>query len=336
MFAHERWFVADEQFPVQFDAAFSAQTWIPLAVGLGITVLATVLWRVRGRRPLLPGPIELGMRWENYERLLSWMPLVIGVHTAVLLLVSGVNLRLFVPNLVLSRNFLGAALGLAEIVVGLSLLYGALTRLGAVVLGVLWVAGVLLFGPTKLLEHALYLGIAFFIFAMGRGPLAFDMALKRLHRPIEPLVPYAVPVLRTLVGISIIVLAFTEKLWNIPMGLAFLATHPFNFFPELGLERVDNHVFLLIAGTVELTFGMLLIAGAFVRLVIVILWLPFNLTLPLLGWRELVGHLPIYGILALLLIWGEERPETQQALVEGIAQQEKAPQEGVLSRAPRD
>ena len=72
-----------------------------------------------------------------------------------------------------------------------------------------------------------------------------------------------------------------------------------------------------------------------VLLLIVTLWLPFNLTLPLLGWRELVGHLPMYGILALLLIWGEERTETQQALVEGIAQQEKAPQEGVSSRVPR-
>jgi hypothetical protein len=61
-----------------------------------------------------------------------------------------------------------------------------------------------------------------------------------------------------------------------------------------------------MAGTIELTLGLLLMSGAFVRAVIVMLWLPFNLTLPLLGWRELVGHLPVYGIMALLLICGDE------------------------------
>lgn len=321
MILHERWFVPDN-YPVQFDRAFTAQSWIPVGIALGITALAVVLWRARGGRPLVPGPIELDMPWDNYERLLSWMPLVIGLHTAVPLLVSGVGLRLFVPNLLLPQNFLGGVIALAEITIGLSFFYGALTRIGAVLLAVIWMAGAILFGPVKLLEHLLVLGVAFFLFATGRGPLALDMSLERLHRPLESLVPYAVPVLRACTGASIVVLAFTEKLWNIPMGLAFLAEHRFNFFPALGFDQIDDRVFLLIAGTVELTFGLLLISGAFVRLVILLLWLPFNLTLPFLGWRELVGHLPIYGILALLLIWGEQKPETQAALVEGMKREE--------------
>jgi len=322
VFLHERWFVPD-LFPVQFELAFTRQTWIPVGVAAGVTALAVALWRARRRRPVISGPLDLGMPWENYQRLLSWMPLVIGVHTAVPLLVSGVNLRLLVPNLALAPNLLGGALGLAQIVVGLSFVYGALARLGAATLAAVWLAGALLFGPVKLLEHSLFLGIAFFIFAVGRGPLALDMALTRLHRPAKRLVPYAVPVLRVMTGISIVVLAFTEKLWNPEMGLAFLKEHPFNFFPALGLPSIGNRGFLLIAGTVELTFGALLISGAFVRLVILLLWLPFNLTLPLLGWRELVGHLPIYGIFALLLIWGEERGETEGAMVEGIGRQER-------------
>ena len=321
--AHERWFVADQQFPVDFAAFFTSQTWIPLGIATGITLAAVALWRMRGRRPLVPGPLALGMPWSNYLQVLSWMPLVIGVHTAVPLLVSGVTLQLFVPNLVLSRDFLGGILGLAEIVVGLSLFYGALSRIGAVVLAVLWLAGVLLFGPILLLEHTLFLGVAFFIFVTGRGPLAFDMALTRLHRPLEPLVPYAVPSLRILTGFGIVVLAFTEKLWNLPMGLAFLQQHHFNFFSGLGIQGVGDREFLLIAGTVELTFGLLLMSGAFIRLIILLLWLPFNLTLPFLGWRELVGHLPIYGIFALLLIWGETEPQTERAMVEGIEKRDR-------------
>ena len=232
------------------------------------------------------------MKWENYQDLLSWMPLVIGLHTAVPLLVSGTSLRLFVPNLDLPENFLGAVLGLAEISIALSFFYGALTRFGALALAGTWLAGAILFGPVRLLEHGLLLGIAFFLFVTGRGPVAFDMALERLHRPIERFMPYAVPVLRISTGASIAVLAFTEKIWNMPMGLAFLEAHQFNFFPALGLESIGNREFLLIAGTVELTFGLLLMSGVFVRLLILALWVPFNLTLPLLGWSELVGHLP--------------------------------------------
>lgn len=317
---HERWFVDNARYPVQFGMIFTAYTWIPVGIAVGITVLAVLGWRRRRSRAIVPGPIELGMSWANYKRLLSWMPLVIGLHSAVVLLVSGVSLRLFFPNLPLPRNFLGAVLGLTEIAVGLSFFYGALTRLGAVALALAWLAGVIVFGPLPLVEHAELLGIAFFLFATGRGPLALDMTMERLHQPIERLVPYAVPVLRVLIGLSIAVVAFTEKLWNLPMGLAFLAEHPFNFFPALGLSSIGNREFLLIAGTVELTLGLLLISGAFIRLLILIIWVPFNLTLPLLGWRELVGHLPIYGIMALLLVWGEERTRPETALVRGVAE----------------
>ena len=318
MFLHERWFTDESRFPVQYDLALTARTWIPVAIALGITALAALVWRSAGRRPIVPGPIELGVKWDNYQKLLSWMPLVIGVHTAVTLLVSGIGLRLFVPNLDLPVNFLGALIGLGEIAIALSFIYGALTRLGAVALAVVWVVGAVYFGPVRLLEHSLFLGIAFFLFAAGRGPLAFDMSIERLHRPIERLMPYAVPVLRILTGLSIAVVAFTEKLWNPAMGLAFLAEHHFNFFPALGLPAVGDPEFLFIAGVVELTFGLLLMSGVFVRLIILILWLPFNLTLPLLGWTELVGHLPIYGIMGLLLIWGEAQPEAAKAMVEGV------------------
>ncbi len=316
---HERWFVSDQGFPLTI---LAPETWIPLAIAVTVTVGANVLWRLRAHRPLVPGPVELGMPWSNYERLLSWMPLVLGLHTAVPLLVSGVSLRLLVPNLELGSTFLGSVLGLAQIVIGLCFLYGALTRFASIGLAVVWVVGMIGFGPTRLLEQTLFLGIAFFLFVTGRGPLAFDMALQRLHRPIPKLLPYAVPALRVLTGLSIAVLAFTEKIWNLPLGLAFLADHPFNFMHSLGINGVTDRQFLLMAATVELTFGLLLISGAFVRLVILVLWLPFNLTLPLLGWRELVGHLPIYGILALLLVWGEPRPDTETAMLEGVRQGE--------------
>jgi hypothetical protein len=321
MILHERWFVS-RQHPVDFSSLLTAQTAVPLAIALAATGVAILAWRSRGRRDFIPGPLQLGMDWENYQRLLSWMPLVFGLHTAVPLLVAGVQLQLFVPNLPLPYHFLGGLIALAEIVIALSFLYGAATRVGAALLALIWLLGALWFGPLLLLEHALFLGVAFFMFVMGRGPGALDMTLKRLHRPIERLVPRAVPVLRVLTGIGIVTLAFTEKLWNVPMGVEFLERYPLNFFPAIGFAGISNADFILIAGTVELTFGLLLISGAFVRLMTLILWVPFNLTLPFLGWRELVGHLPIYGIMALLVIWGEERKQTEDAFVRGVKEKE--------------
>ncbi len=318
MILHERWFTDEVKFPVQFDTWSSADSIVPVAVALAITVVATIIWRARGRQSVVPGPIALGMPWENYVRLLSWVPLVIGVHMGVTLLVSGVNRQLFVPNLELPVNLLGGLLGMVEIAIALSFIYGALARPAAAALALTWIIGTLIFGPLRLIEHTEILGIALFLFATGRGPLAFDMALDRLNKPLAPLIPYAVPVLRVSLGIALMVVAFTEKLWNIPMGLAFLSEHHFNFFPYIGLPSIDDTKFLLIAGTIELIVGLMLITGTYVRLIIVLTLIPFNLTLPFLGWRELVGHLPTYGILALLLLWGDERPGERGALVRAL------------------
>jgi hypothetical protein len=315
---HERWFTDETRFPVQFDTWSSSNSLVPIAIAAGITIIATVIFNARGRRSVVPGPIALGMPWENYIRLLTWVPLVIGVHMGVTLLVSGVSRQLFIPNLVLPVNLLGGVLGMVEIAIALSFIYGALARLAAAVLALLWLVGMLVFGPLRLIEHTEILGIAFFLFATGRGPLAFDMALDKLNKPVPRMIPYAVPVLRVALGIGLTVVAFTEKIWNIPMGLAFLSDHHFNFFPYIGMPGIDDTKFLLIAGTVELLVGLMLIAGTYVRLIIIVTLVPFNLTLPFLGWRELVGHLPIYGILALLLLWGDERPGEEGALVRAL------------------
>ncbi|CAN5909604.1 hypothetical protein BH11GEM1_BH11GEM1_10350 [soil metagenome] len=324
MMLHERWFTHESAFPVQFDRWNLPESWIPVATAVGVTALAAGVWRAGGRRSPVSGPVQLGMTLENYEKLLSWVPLVIGVHMGITLLVNGITRQLFVPNLALPVNLLGGVMGLAEIAIGLSFVYGALARPAAAALGVLWVAGVILFGPIRLLEHTEVVGVAFFLFVTGRGPLAFDMAMERLHRPITRLIPYVVPALRSCTAIGIIVVAFTEKLWNLPMGMAFLAEHHFNFFPAMGMSWIDDRTFLIIAGTVELTIGLVLLSGAYVRLLILATLIPFNLTLPFLGWRELVGHLPLYGIFALLLLWGHERPPEQGTLTSALSGQPRA------------
>jgi hypothetical protein len=334
LFLHERWFTDETRFPVQFGNWLAPHSLIPIVIAVCVTAIALASWMRSSHRNIVPGPLALGMQQGSYDNLLLWMPLVIGVHMGVTLLVSGVSMQLFIPNLVMPTNLLGGLLGLIEIAIALGFIYGALTRFAAIALVLCWLAGVIIFGPVRLLEHTEILGVAFFLFATGRGALAFDMALERLHKPVVKLMPYAVPVLRISLGFGMTLVAFTEKLWNLPMGLSFLAVHHFNFFPAIGLPGVNDTLFLIMAGTVELTVGLLLMSGAYVRLVILVTLLPFNLTLPFLGWRELVGHLPTYGIMALLLIWGENKRKTEHALVDEIDESADTTEHGISADAP--
>jgi hypothetical protein len=66
---------------------------------------------------------------------------------------------------------------------------------------------------------------------------------------------------------------------------------------------LTNEVFVLCAGAVELLVGLFLLLGLFPREIVLIAWVPINMTLTIFNWVELIGHLPIYGIMAVLLVW---------------------------------
>lgn len=300
-YAHVKWFFEDEAYPLRWDLFFQP---LPLLFVGGIvvaTVAAGVLWRRRGRS-YVPGPGALGATDERQSLLYAFVPLILGIHVAVPLLVNGVQGSLFSPDNELPgawANFLG----LAQTGVALSFFYGGLTRIAAVVLAVLWGMGVFIAGLEPMLENVFFLGFAVFFFLAGRGPVSVDrMLFPRLEPPAD-LARYAVPAVRIGVGLSLAVVAFTEKFANLPMATDFLAESGLNFTPYLGVPLSDE-VFVLSAGAVELVVGLWLVLGVFVREIVLVAWFPVNFTLTLFFWEELIGHLPIYGVMAVLLIWG--------------------------------
>jgi uncharacterized membrane protein YphA (DoxX/SURF4 family) len=112
----------------------------------------------------------------------------------------------------------------------------------------------------------------------------------------------AVTALRIGLGLSLIFVAFTEKLANIPLASDFLKSYPLNFTAALGMPMPDE-TFILCAGAVELLVGLWILFGIFPREIILIAWIPINMTLTIFNWAELIGHLPIYGTLAVLVLW---------------------------------
>ena len=263
----------------------------------------------------MPGPAWFKATPENRRIFYAWVPLILAVHVAVPLLVYGVEGKLFSPN----HQLHGAArylLGLLQTGAALSLLYGGFTRVGAAILAGVWFIGLVVVGVEPMLENALYLGFAGFFFLAGRGPHAVDRLLLPRLEPSAGFVRSAIFPLRIGVGVSLIVVAFTEKLANLPLALAFLKQFPLNFTPYLGIAMPDDW-FVLCAGAVELLIGLFILFGIFPRTIIVIAWLPFNLTLTVFNWVELVGHLPFYGALAVLLVWTPD-PDDQRLWVEGV------------------
>lgn len=301
-FAHVKWFFQSEAAgSLRWDLFFRP---LPLAFVGGVllaTLAAVVLWRRRGRS-FVPGPEALGATDERRSLLYGLVSLILGVHVAVPLLVNGVQGSLFSPDNVMPGVW-GNFLGLAEAGVALSLFYGGLTRPAAVVLAGLWLAGVFLVGLEPMLENVMFLGFAAFFFLVGRGPLSIDRLLFPRLEPPETLARYAIPAVRVGVGLSLAAVAFTEKFANLPLATGFLQDSGLNFTPYLGIP-LSNEVFAMFAGSVELIVGLWLVLGVFVREIVIIAWFPTNLTLTLFQWEELIGHLPIYGVMAVLLIWG--------------------------------
>lgn len=308
--AHEKWFFDAQDHPISLASALTPPNLWFVLLPVPLVLLAWWEWRRRGQRGVLPGPAVFGADADRRAALYGVLPAIVAAHLAVPLLVSGVQGNLFAPNAVLAGAW-PYLLGLVQIGVALSLFYGGLARAAAAVLAATWLLGIAAAGLEPMLENVHVLGFAAFFLLAGRGPLAIDRLIFPRFEPSARAMARAIPALRAGVGASLVVLAFTEKLANLPLATAFLAEFPINVPALLGLPLSDQ-AFMLAAGSVELAVGLFLLFGLFPREVILLAWLPFNLTLAVFDWVELVGHLPIYGAMAILLVW--EGSDTERAL----------------------
>src|SRR5262245_60790099 len=311
--AHEKWFLKGAAEPTNWRNAVQSPTIVLIAAVVVVTILAALAKRRLGRSNIFSGPVALGAQPEGIATFYAWVPAILGIHIAFPLLVYGIQGHLFSPNLDL-LNAWQYWLGLIQVGAALAFFYGGLTRLAALGLGLAWLLGVGVIGLEPMLGNAHYLGFAAFFFLAGRGPYSVDRLLFPNLEPSSHMMCLAPVGLRIGVGIALVTVAFTEKLANPALAESFLQQHPLNFTAALGMP-MSNATFALCAGSVELLVGLFILFGLFPRLIILIAWLPFNLTLTIFDWVELIGHLPFYGALAVLLIW---TPEESDLWIKGL------------------
>ncbi len=286
--AHEAWFT--EARP-PFDWSFAGDSFLLIVGALALAFL----WRLGARlfpTPELPFLRPLG-------RLAPYVPRLLAIHAGVSLLAQAARGTYLAPSLALADSPFGSALAIAEGVLGVWLITGYRIRAAAIVLVAAGPLGMPFYGAVPVLERMDLLGIALFLAILPPRETpggAVDATPDRVAASLLAL--------RLMVGGSLVVLAFSEKLARPGLALEFLDRFPaFNILQSVGLE-VSDLTFIRLAGAIELLFGLLIISGALPQLAVIAAGIPFNATLFFLGTEELIGHLPIYGAMLALLVYG--------------------------------
>ena len=289
---HEKWFTTDRP-PYDWSFAFH-----PATLGLiAAAALVAVLWRLVGTR--LPKP-EIGFL-RPFGRLSPWIPRLLAIHAGVSLLAQAARGTYLAPSLALPDGGFGTALAIIEGLTGVWLITGFRIRPAAALLVVAGPLGMLHYGVVSIVERVDLLGIAVFLTILPPEDTPGGGVTASPERQANALLA-----LRALVGLALVVLAFTEKLARPALAVAFLDEYPaFNLFRLLGLPGGEL-AFVRVAGAIELLFGLLILSGSIPQLAVIVAGIPFNATLFFLGPSELIGHLPIYGAMLALLVYGSD------------------------------
>ena len=292
--AHEAWFTHGDH-PLEWAFARDAATLSLLAGAIAITALVRIAAR---RHPGVDLPV--------LARLAPYMPFAVRIHLAMSLL-GLLSLGFYLsPAMELQADATGIVLGAAMAVVAVAMVAGWHARGAACLLLGAGPVGMLEFGVSPVLQRFDLVGLALFVLVAGPGCWSADVESGRAAPFSLGSAARAAWGLRVAAGVALIVVAFVEKLANPGMALEFLRAHPdFNVMQLAGLGMTDLE-FIRLAGGVEVLLGLLLISGALPQVCVLFAAIPFSTTLWLFGATELVGHLPIYAVLLVLLVFGSD------------------------------
>jgi uncharacterized membrane protein YphA (DoxX/SURF4 family) len=305
---HVEWFKDPARYPIDWNLVFSWRTLLTIVAAVVAVGALYLAQRLLGdphwpRLPFLP-------------RMAVGAPTLLAVQAAIPLIYSGVQPVLFAPQMHLGRNPGGLLVGAVEVLIGFSFVTGIWDRIAAVAMIGLALLALVLFHPLDVLSQLHWVGIAVVVYAIGRqAPEAGRPRRASGWWPVHVSPERAVISLRVLTGLAIMAPALAEKIWNPRIAEAFLHEHPGFNFPRalLGMTWMSDDLFILAAGVFEFVIGALLISGFLTRLVIIAMWLPFNLTIPFLPPQELLWHLPFFGIMYFLLVHGADlAPDTDR------------------------
>ncbi|MAE38855.1 MAG: hypothetical protein CL969_04425 [Euryarchaeota archaeon] len=296
--AHVRWFIDSEYDNVNFEADL---VFMMIITGAILTILA---FPFMNRSKLY---LDF-CRWIDEKRALpdglEWR-LVSGL-TGMMLLINTFSGDFVAPNIEINHpTGLWIALTAQTIVALLLLFHISYSISGALILVAL-VPTVILIPLEVTIDYAAEL-VSLSLALIFIGP-----SISRVDRAIfeatgwewQSLRQYALPTVRVGVGLTLITLALHNKLLDPAPSMAFIAEHNWNFFPMIGMDFVSDLNFVLFAGITEMLIGVAICFNQIMRWATILIALLLTTTLLILGYGELVGHLPLFGLGILFVLKG--------------------------------
>ncbi len=250
-FAHVKWFVESEEVTEKYHGLFpfytlqSKEVWV-WTVLLVFWVLFFGLINKYIKEP--KGLVSFG---EKYSKQINRIAqAVLGLF---LVTVSFVWKIIIIPEFDV-ETMVTMTLSIVQAIVGVMFMFNLYPRIASAML-IAFCVGVGIFaGPVAFAENLILLSLAFyFLIKNSKSGLLNNWD------------SYALPIVRVGTGLSLIVLAFTEKLFYPELSIVFLNEHNWNFFASI-FPWFTNNLFILSAGFVEIGFGVLFIFGFLTRI----------------------------------------------------------------------
>jgi len=294
--AHVKWFVSEGHDVMVSDnnGLIYLSVWAVIAAGI---VVAGIGIEKKIMRLFASKVYNASVVFENHVA--SLFSILVGVY----FLAAAYYGFLFSINLDNVGQWHAVLIGV-QAFVGVSFVLGIGVRQSAALFLVLWLFSLMYVGALGTLENMGLCGIAIFILIYGRSSMRYT---REDIAPIGLILKgrqYAVPVLRVIMGLNLVLLGFSEKILRPDLGLAFLEQHSWNFMKNNGVQWFSDYLFVVSAGAVEIILGLVLMLGIVTRvcaavIAIVLLIPPF-----FMGPSELLGHIPHLAVTAVLILFG--------------------------------
>lgn len=252
--AHVKWFVDSDAIveSQHGSTAFYYLTSKEVFVWSFITIVVVGIFALIDRRLKSPQSVEqYAARHKNtLERIAQVM---LGLFLVSVSLLWKIVL---IPEFPIDSHYM-LLLGSVQIIAGTLFIFNLYSRLGSILL--LGLVGLMTFhvGWIAFFENIILITLAIFFYVRHSSPSSFAFRFN----------DHVLEMVRIGVGISLIVLAFTEKLMYPELSLSFLDVHHWNFMQHFfGVEWFSNELFVLSTGFAEMIFGILFIFGYITRI----------------------------------------------------------------------
>jgi hypothetical protein len=292
-FAHVKWFVDSDEIiekshnTTPFYYMTSKEVWVWMSVVFVSVIIFGFLDSV------IKAPKKLVKFGMDHEHTINKVAqIILGLF---LVTVSFVWKIILVPDIHIN-NTIALVLAGVQALVGVMFMFNLYPRLASIILLGFCVGVGIWNGPITFAENLILVSLAVYFFIKNSST---DSRVFRLNK-------HAVEFVRLGTGVSLIVLAFTEKLAYPELSLAFLEVHHWNFMQGL-FPWFTNNLFVLSVGFAEIIFGILFIMGYLTRITTILIAIFFALSVTTMliqfgAWE--VEDLVVYSAAIIFLAFG--------------------------------